>query len=155
MNDIQEPDSRTLEGNPERLIGTPWKEGGRSLTDGGLDCFGLLKVVYDECLGIELPEYSDITRDTEGFRDIMSAESNKWVSVIHPQHLDAVLFVKNGIASHVGVFIVSQSRGYVLHAVDGFGVVRTHVRDARFFGFGKLNFFRHGNSLSHPISCSK
>ena len=42
----------------EPYIGIPFVEGGRSVADdGGLDCWGLVTLIYREHYGIELPSY--------------------------------------------------------------------------------------------------
>lgn len=90
-------------------IGLPFLPDGR--TKAGLDCWGLVQLVYREQKGIELPSYSGIyTADTvEKLREIaeiMEMESVKWPRVDIPQDFDVVRLRFSGrLAFHVGVVV--------------------------------------------------
>lgn len=90
-------------------IGLPFSPDGRTKT--GLDCWGLVQLVYREQLGIELPSYSGVYTMTtkEKLREvaqIMDTESRKWAKVDKPQDFDVVRLRTNArLAYHVGIVI--------------------------------------------------
>jgi len=77
----------------------------------GLDCWGIVQLVYREQKGIELPAYSGIyTMDTaEKLREVaevMERESVKWSQVEKPQDFDIVrLKISGRLAFHVGLVV--------------------------------------------------
>lgn len=95
-------------------IGLPFEAGGRGPE---YDCYGLLRLVYAERLGIELPThcgYSDVMTDTTA--DLIAAGAADWVPVGEPKPWDAVLFNVDGRGNHIGLVV---SPGYMLHAAPG------------------------------------
>ena len=49
-----------LDGVAGRLIGLPFRFGGRAVPD-GLDCWGVVLVLYRDAFGIELPSYAGLS----------------------------------------------------------------------------------------------
>jgi cell wall-associated NlpC family hydrolase len=103
------------------FIGIPWRERGRCRQ--GVDCWGLLRLVYSEVLCIELPSYA------EGYITIAeraeiaallagNAVLPPWGAVptgaIAP--FDVLLFRRAGLESHVSVVV---DVGLMLHIVPG------------------------------------
>ena len=98
-----------------RVIRVPFVDGGRDWN--GLDCFGLARLCYSECLGIDLPSYGDISA-----QDMMrialkieeDAASQIWVAAPAPQEFDFVVmkwFAKRHIG-HVGIVL---DKRHILH----------------------------------------
>lgn len=99
-----------------RYIGLPFEDGGR--TRRGLDCWGLVRLVFAAERGIELPSYGEISAG-----DLMAlaraftagAEGAHWMQVTLPQEFDVVLMRSGhghrGVV-HVGVI---AGPGRLLH----------------------------------------
>lgn len=91
----------------DKYIGLPFSLDGRSRE--GLDCWGLVRLVYQEELGIKLPTFSGIYIDKtpEVMRqvaDAMDVERNNWNPVTKPRNFDVVLMrVAGRLPTHVGV----------------------------------------------------
>ena len=94
----------------------------------GLDCWGFLKLVYQD-LGFKLFDIEDLEyekvwglRGKDYFRENYE---NDWEKAAEPQTLDAVLFLNSrGIANHAGVvfknrkFIHCPRQGVVVSRLD-------------------------------------
>lgn len=126
----------------DRYVGVPWLERGRTLA--GCDCWGLLRIVYAEQLGIELPSYGDdyaTGADSRALHDLITGELGPWreVPAGGERVLDGVLTMDGGAIRHVGIVI---GCGRMLHMPRESGSVvesyRTHVYRRRVAGF-----FRH------------
>lgn len=84
----------------------PFVPGGRS--NSGCDCWGLVRLVYRQDLGIELPsfegQYSD-TVSSQTFKLVsLGIESSDWHNTHIPRPYDVVLLEIMGRPLHVGIF---------------------------------------------------
>ncbi|MGN6549766.1 MAG: NlpC/P60 family protein [Pararhizobium sp.] len=97
----------------DRYVGLPWLDRGR--TCDGVDCWGLLRLVYAGELGIELPsfatDYAD-TSDRGRINVLVAEERDPWVPVERgrEQPCDVVLIRER--PWHVGAVV---RRGLMLH----------------------------------------
>ena len=101
--------------------GLPFVSGGR--TRDGVDCWGLVRLVYAEVFGIELPSYRDRYIDANRGPEVarlIEAEraTGTWapVQVCDTRLGDAVLLRTKGFAMHVGLLV---ARGEMLHVEAG------------------------------------
>jgi cell wall-associated NlpC family hydrolase len=97
-------------------IGLPFQEKGRDRT--GLDCYGLVRLIYTELYGIELPSYSDEykdTRDTQGMVRLVQKIAHRWERIDEPQEGD-VIVLKCIFGPHAGVVVAP---GIMVHAERG------------------------------------
>jgi cell wall-associated NlpC family hydrolase len=108
-------------------VGIPWEEHGR--TTEACDCWGLLRAVYLNILGVELPSYSPhyaTTRDRQAIAALVSSYRGDWREV-RPgleRPLDAVLMTEAGVPMHIGLVV---KPGHVLHIVrDGFSAIESY-----------------------------
>jgi len=96
-------------------VGLPYRAGGRDRD--GVDCWGLVRLVYAECLQIDLPlygevaatDYRSVARQIAGDRD-----TGPWRPVTEPRAFD-VAIMRHGASQlicHVGVMIDARR---VLH----------------------------------------
>ncbi len=100
-----------------RYVGIPYVSKGR--TYDGCDCWGLLRLVYLEQLGVELPSYADDNADAAEVsetRRVVEAKRDSWERVAIPRPGDAVLMKIHGEPVHVGVYI---GDGEMLHVRGG------------------------------------
>lgn len=96
-------------------IGLPFESGGRGPV--AYDCYGLLRLVYAERLGIELPAhcgYSDVMTPTTAA--MIRRGMIDWAPVTTPEPWDAVLFNVDGRGNHIGLVI---QPGLMLHTAPG------------------------------------
>jgi cell wall-associated NlpC family hydrolase len=97
-------------------IGIKYIKDGRSRS--GTDCWGLVSMIYKECLNIELPDYSGILKDQSAasLREvtrIRKLEQEKWIRLAKPQLFDLIL-IRAGLF-HVGVV---ASKKLMIHTID-------------------------------------
>lgn len=102
-------------------VGLPWQFVGRSRD--GVDCWGLLWLIYRDVLGIEIASYAQDTIDAperEQIASLMAGELVKspWIDVAtgHEREFDMAVFKRAGIDSHVGVVV---EPGRMLHITHG------------------------------------
>jgi cell wall-associated NlpC family hydrolase len=102
-------------------VGLPWQFAGRSRE--GVDCWGLLWLVYRDVLGIEVTSYAQETMDAPEREQIAALLNNDrqvspWLDVQHGSErpFDMAVFRRGGIDSHVGVVV---EPGRMLHITNG------------------------------------
>lgn len=93
----------------KKYIGIPFVEKGRTL-EKGFDCWGLVRYVYNEELGIELPIYLDCyekTTDRHSISERMAEDREYWTEIKRGlrKEFDVVLMNRLGCAMHVGVLV--------------------------------------------------
>lgn len=93
-------------------VGLPYKLGGRDRS--GIDCWGLVRLIHKEQMGIDLPAFADVI-SLEDQAETISREKEGWSPVIIEQTGDVVLFNILGNATHVG--IVTRP-GFFIHAFE-------------------------------------
>lgn len=102
--------------NLDRFVGLPYLDRGRSVE--GVDCWGLVWLVYREVRGIDLPSYSDryvTAADRQAMAELIGAELGPW-NEIHAstrQIFDVVLMREGKFPRHVGLIV---GRDAMLHA---------------------------------------
>lgn len=103
----------------DRFVGIPYLDRGRSIV--GVDCWGLLFLVYRELRGIELPSYAEryVTgSDRVAMARLIAGELDDWqeIEAGEERTFDGVLMREGNFPRHIGV--VTQP-GMVLHVFDG------------------------------------
>ena len=103
-----------------KYVKIPFVEKGRS--EEGVDCWGLVQLIYRNELGIELPSYLECyetTNDRDELAAVISDErACKWESPEEPKEFDVVILRMRGVPMHVGVV---TKRGYMIHCARGIG----------------------------------
>src|SRR6185295_4866417 len=102
-------------------VGLKFRRGGRDA--GGVDCWGLVRLVLDEQAGVKLPRYDD--EDPDGWTIATHAIAHKHIQLFEVKTLDvAILFtdVRAGLTwksapVHIGVFVDAKN---ILHIEEGF-----------------------------------
>jgi cell wall-associated NlpC family hydrolase len=96
-------------------VGLPFAARGRDRA--GLDCWGLVRLVYAEQLGIDLPSYVEDYASIEELVELHglmrgAIDDGEWISTEEPRHYDVLLFRRGRYDSHVGLYV---SRGLMMH----------------------------------------
>lgn len=104
-----------------RFVGIPFVSKGRDWS--GCDCWGLLRLVYQEELGITLPSYADRYRDTRDGEAISllvmdTLQAGIWREVESPDPFDAVVLNIQGQPWHIGIMVDSGRMLHCTHGVD-------------------------------------
>ena len=140
--------------NFEKYIGIPYAEKGRDIK--GLDCYGLVRLVYKNEYDIDLPSFTadyDADDNTK-IQDLFAQYKEGWESVDQPKEGDAVLFRMMGIESHIGI-VIDGSR--FLHVREGRDSVIESLENAkwskRITGCFKYTEKNHAvlNAVPHPL----
>ena len=104
-----------------KYIGIPFKDGGRDFD--GLDCWGLVRLVWKEERGIEMPDMGDeyssaFERGDVGplFEKYTAQDWNRDVTKLKRKPLDVLAFTFGGLELHAGLWIAP---GEMLHVMRG------------------------------------
>lgn len=98
----------------ERYIGIPFVDGGRDIS--GVDCWGLVRLVYSEVLNIDLPSYGEISaQKLLAISKAISKGQESWVEPDTPEPLDGVLMRHSSRTSLIGHMGILADRANVLH----------------------------------------
>lgn len=102
------------------FVGIPRVVAGRSRA--GVDCYGILWLVYRDVLGIEVASYANETLDAKERAEVADLIAggrviSPWrqVEIGTEREFDMVVFRRGGIESHIGVVV---EPGRMLHVVD-------------------------------------
>lgn len=98
-------------------VGLPQRDHGRDRD--GVDCWGLVKLVYAERLSIDLPSYDECYTSVDEHAEIAAAISSgraeaAWVRVDDAREFDVAVFRAGRYESHVGLVAVP---GQILHVM--------------------------------------
>ena len=135
-------------------IGIPWTDTGA--TRQGVNCWGLVALVYRERAGIELPLYEDwrwesdlkpLSPEAQALRrsigQKIAAEAEAWtaVPINERRTLDVLLIRQMGWPCHVGLFITPNR---VLHAEAKLDAACERLDGARFMRLNRIiGCYRH------------
>ena len=123
-----------------KFVGVPFIDGGRDIR--GVDCYGLVYLVYREVLGIELPGYGEISAHDmarASHRIRTDSAMAPWVPVTGPAQAMDVL-VMRGRPLHVGVMV---DAGHVLHVEAATASVIVPVDRSPQVRWRRLSLHRH------------
>ena len=105
-------------------LGIPFSNHGRDLD--GVDCWGLVTIIYRRELQIILPDYHERYRDAEHIRGIARAFQDHTgdefaeVSLLNAEPTDCVVVEIRGLPIHVGVYVGDiDGRRSMLHTMEG------------------------------------
>lgn len=125
-----------------KYMNIPFKDKGRD--EQGADCWGLVRLIYKNELGIELDDYSDSyfdTNDREVLAKIVSSEKNQnWITPESPKEFDVVILNMRGIPIHVGII---TKQNHMIHCAKGINTVHEHYGTSKWkhkvMGFARWN----------------
>jgi cell wall-associated NlpC family hydrolase len=105
------------------FVGLPWRLAGRSRD--GVDCWGLLWLIYRDVLGIEIISYARETLDAPERQQIASLMAGELVKSpwrdVRPgqeREFDMAVFKRAGIDSHVGIVIGPGRMLHITHDAE-------------------------------------
>lgn len=103
-------------------IGTKFKDKGRGAD--GVDCWGLVCLIYRNELGIELPSYTECyenTDDKNTLTDLIANEQkSKWAEVVNMRSFDVLVLKIDGLPYHIGIYTHDNK---FVHCERGFNTV--------------------------------
>jgi cell wall-associated NlpC family hydrolase len=112
----------------------PWLDKGRDRA--GCDCWGYVRLIYAEQLGIDLPSFSEryvTALDRNAVADSMDEEIEAhWRPVEgEPRKVFDVVLLDTPEGKHVGVYLGNE-RGdeWFTHSMEGIGSCRSRLGDA-------------------------
>lgn len=126
-----------------------FKDKGRALTlkeaRGGVDCWGLVRLVYHLQRGILLPSYDECYSDTKDgdaiTPHILTVKEQHWHDVTDPLPFDLIILKVKGLPWHVGMVV---KPGKMLHCGEGFGTVFEDYPSKRWPTHNIVGFVRYG-----------
>jgi len=125
-----------------QYIGLKFKNRGR--TKEGVDCWGLVRLIYKEQFNIELPSYDDEYKSSHNIRETQEAineHAKEWIPItkelVSPG--DVVVLRLSGYPTHVGMVI---EKNKMLHIIDGTDAVIENYT-GRLWEHRIVGFFRH------------
>jgi cell wall-associated NlpC family hydrolase len=103
----------------DRFVGLPYADKGRGFA--GVDCWGLVHLVFASERGIALPSYADRYETAEDRRDVaglIAGEIGRWDEIAEGQErpFDCVLLREGREPSHISLVV---RPGRMLHVQDG------------------------------------
>ena len=123
----------------------PFRDKGRGKD--GVDCWGLLRLVYEEQVGVRLPAFVEdyvTEQDTAAVAALIAGHTDGWREIAEAEvrPLDAVLMRQNGVERHIGIVV---KRGLVLHVglgedsrIEPYNSMRLRRRISRFMRYEAL-----------------
>ena len=99
------------------FVGTPWLKGSDDISNGGLDCWGVVVHSFKEIDGIDLPPIeSRATCDLDGLSK-KHIDGNLYEEIDEPQEGCIFCCYKNGVMIHIGRIL----EGHAVHANGDIG----------------------------------
>jgi len=126
-----------------KYIGLPYAPGGRD-ADKGLDCFGLLRLVYKQEQGIEIPDLPGIAEEhvLTIAKEIMLQTTSCWKEISSPKEGCMVAMSQRTVFHHVGVWTEANG-GRVIHCWKA-PVVAETIKSLKLKGVKVIKFFLYG-----------
>lgn len=122
-----------MDDNPHwwaKYMGIPFAEKGRSMDS--TDCWGLVKIIYENELGITLPsytEYYETTNDRKILAETIQNESSaNWDQPTEPKPFDVIILNMRGLPMHVGVV---TKPNYMIHCAKDINTVHENYTTMR------------------------
>ncbi|MFH2013824.1 MAG: NlpC/P60 family protein [Patescibacteria group bacterium] len=99
----------------------PFEAGGRDYQ--GIDCFGLVKLIYKEFLDINIPDTEKLPGNIVGIQNELKNFSNLFIKVKDPEPFDIILCRESPSSKNINHIALFLTSGKGIHAVEGQGVV--------------------------------
>ena len=114
----------------QRYVGIPFVDRGHCAS--GCDCWGLVRYIYSNEVGIELPDFDISAFDVDRVVDQMERSKKEWDDVTKsPEPYDVVAMHLGtryfGMVNHVGVYM---GDGKFIHTMEKTGSMVNRLSDA-------------------------
>lgn len=115
-------------------IGIPFKSGGRDKS--GLDCYGLVRLVYIEQFDATLPDLRDLYKNALDTNETAPLYQ-KYAPLLRgdksncPKPGDVAVILERGLPTHLGIY---AGGGYILHVTRHFGTILQRVTNPNLKG---------------------
>lgn len=124
--------SRSLLSQLDPYFEIPYKLGGDSKE--GCDCWGLVKLVYKEILGLDIPDYSKCYSSLEEAYRVIEEQRNNYRKIDGPSIFAIALFRKRThcgvVASMKEIFHIDKQYGVQLTMIKKLKIESYHVISA-------------------------
>ncbi len=103
----------------DKYIGIPFKE--RESSFNGCDCWGLVRLFYENEFNTLLPDFSSEyinTMDTINIPRLAITESKRWQQANTPMFGDVLLYKIYNLPLHVGIYIDKKRMLHVMKGID-------------------------------------
>lgn len=137
-----------------KYIGIPFLDKGRDTN--GIDCWGLVRLVYKQEYNIDLPSFSSDYEadDTERMRDLVAQYKEGWEKIDEPVEGCIVLFNIFGVESHLGIAVSTthflHARDKYTSAIESFESIAWRNRITGFYKYSE-NKSAILNVVPHPL----
>jgi len=112
-----------------QYVGIPYCDKGRNI-EIGVDCWGLVRIIYEDVLKIGLPSYLQYSksRNKESVSAVITNNLNTWTKIVFEEkhYLDVVLFNIFSLPCHVAITIDAK---HFIHSRSGCNVVIEKFND--------------------------
>jgi sulfur carrier protein ThiS len=138
-----------------KYIGIPFKDGGRD--SNGVDCWGLVRLVYKNEFNINLPSFSNeysTTSDVERLEELINQYREGWTETKEPKEGSIVLFRMMGRGTHVGVLVNTTQFLHVNEdSTSTIENISSHRWKDRILGFYNYSAEKYAilNAVPHPL----
>jgi len=117
----------------DKYIGVPFEDRGESLN--GADCYGIIRLIYRNELGIEIPSFHSSCHSTKAiFSDYIKQISQYWQLSKEPNLYDVIAMAHDPIhprvVQHFGVYL---GNGKMLHTLESIGTHIVNIDDMSYF----------------------
>lgn len=133
----------------EKYVGLPFADGGRDWS--GVDCWGLVRLVFHTECGIDIPSYGEIAAsELLKVASMVEDETKKepWHPIIHAQAFDVAVMHKRRAPVHVGVMADATN---LLHVEIKTSAVLIDVKHPS-VAFRSINYYRHREMLNAAVA---
>jgi len=98
-----------------KYIGVPYKPKGRDMS--GLDCLGLLYLIYEYDLCLDLPDYDNYSHaDNASIEQVFIDGVTRWQRIPAPEAGALVMLTIGGHTTHLGIAV---GEGKFIHCMEG------------------------------------
>lgn len=123
------------------MIGLPWEAGGRGPKS--YDCWGLLRKIYADQLGVDLPSFSGVSPDSLRGTKLLEKKDG-WERLESPRDFSAVALSTRSKIHHVGVWIKEEG-GLIIHCHKNSGLIVQSPSEMAATGWKRIEYYGLNN----------
>lgn len=126
-----------------KYVGMPYEAGARGPEK--VDCWGMVRLIYRNEFGIDLPEYPGISlkKPLEAARAIKDGLERCWVLTAIPNDGHLVAMSRSEDVHHIGLYAVCQGGPRILHCFNEKIVVADTLRNLKLHGVQMIKYYYH------------